>query len=252
MPADLEKVYGGIGFAGRVLFSNFVSSLDGVVNLGSSVSAGSLISGRNQADRFLMGLLRACADAVLLGAGTLRATPGHQWTAEHIFPAAAKSFERLRSDLGRKPTPRLVLFTASGNLEISHPAVVAGATIVTTATGAAVLRPRLPASCDLLESGDKAVDLGDAIAELRLRGYNVLLTEGGPHLMGELIRSELLDEAFLTVSPVIAGRNVEPRLGMVAGAEFLPSQQLWTRLASARRQGDFLFLRYELRKSARP
>src|SRR4029077_9750126 len=92
-------------------YSNFVTSLDGVVSLGASPSAGSAISGRNQADRFLMGLLRACADAVLLGAGTLRATPGHLWTPAHIFPGEAKSFAELRVALGRKAQPRLVLLT---------------------------------------------------------------------------------------------------------------------------------------------
>jgi len=49
-----------------------------------------------------MGLLRACADAVLLGVGTLRATPGHQWTPEHIYPDRAESFAELRNDLERK------------------------------------------------------------------------------------------------------------------------------------------------------
>lgn len=208
-------------------------------------SAGSIISGRNQADRFLMGLLRACADAVLLGAGTLRATPGHLWTPEHIFPPMAASFAELRSHLGRKPEPRLVLFTVSGNLDVSHPAVVAGATVVTSRAGAERLRMRLPESCDVLEA-----DVPQAIAELRRRGSNVLLTEGGPHLAGELIKADALDEAFITVSPVIAGREGEERLGMVAGAEFLPSRQIRSRLVSLRRHEDFLFVRYDLRRGA--
>jgi len=67
-------VYGRLGFSTPVVYSNFVSSVDGVVTLGSKPSAGSVISGKYPADRFLMGLLRACADAVLIGAGTLRAT----------------------------------------------------------------------------------------------------------------------------------------------------------------------------------
>ena len=252
VPAGLARVYGDIGFEAPVLYSNFVTSLDGVVNLGSTPSAGSVISGRNQHDRFLMGLLRACADAVLVGAGTLRATPGHQWTAEHIFPAMAPSFADLRDRLGRKPRPRLVVFTASGNLEISHPAVVAGATIVTTVSGAEHLSGRLPASCDVIEMGTTTVDVGDAVTALRERGYAVLLTEGGPHLVGDFLKSATLDEAFITVSPVIAGRDAEQRLGMVAGVEFLPSTQIWSRLISARRAGDFMFLRYGLRNSASP
>jgi riboflavin biosynthesis pyrimidine reductase len=227
-----------------------VSSIDGVVTLGSSPSAGSVISGRNKADRFLMGLLRACADAVLLGAGTLRATPGHQWTAEHIYPDLAASFAELRASLGRRPRPRLVLVTSSGDLPVDHPAVVAGATIVTTATGARALAGTLPDSCDVVEVGESGhVDLERTLAEMRSRGYDVILSEGGPHVMGELIDRALLDEAFITISPVVAGREREERLGMVAGAEFLPGRGLWSRLLSARRHGDFLFLRYGLGRS---
>ena len=253
MPAELEKIYGRLGFADRVAYSNFVASLDGVVSLGDKPSAGSTISGRNQADRFLMGLLRAFADAVLLGAGTLRATPGHHWTPDHIYPDMASAFAELRMSLGRKPRPRLVLLTASGNVEVSHAAVIGGATVVTTASGAARLRQRLPDSCDVIEIGESGLlDLSRAVEELRGRGYEAILTEGGPHVMGELLVRRLLDEAFVTISPVVAGRSDESRLGMVAGVEFLPGREVWSKLLSVRRHGDFLFLRYDLRRSASP
>ena len=250
MPQDLERIYGRLGFAERAVYSNFVTSLDGVVSLGSHPSAGSVISGRNQADRFLMGLLRACADAVLLGAGTLRATPGHHWTPEHIYPDLAASFARLRAGLGRKPQPRLFVLTSRGDVDLSHPAVAGGATIVTTSTVAARLRDALPVSCDVLEVGERGpVDVARALSLLRDRGYAVVLTEGGPHLMGELVEGRLLDEAFVTISPVVAGRDVDERLGMVAGVELLPGNGAWSRLLSARRHGDFLFLRYAVRRS---
>ena len=249
MPLELERIYGRLGFPKRVIYSNFVSSVDGVVTLGPTASAGSVISGRNQADRFLMGLLRAFADAVLLGAGTLRATPGHDWTPEHIYPDLSSSFAKLRIALGRKPRPRLVLLTSRGDIMVSHPAVVGGATIVTTASGAANVKARLPDSCDVIELGERGpVDLRRAVDELRDRGHAVILTEGGPHVMGDLIQRDLLDEAFLTISPVVAGRDRDPRLGMVAGAEFLPAQGVWSRLLSARRHDDFLFLRYGMKK----
>ena len=94
----------------------------------------------------------------------------------------------------------------------------------------------------------KALDMSSAIAELRSRGYDVLLTEGGPHVVGQLIEEHLLDEAFLTLSPVVAGRGKEKRLGMVEGVELLPANGAWGRLLSARRHGDYLFLRYGLKK----
>ena len=95
----------------------------------------------------------------------------------------------------------------------------------------------------------KSLDIGKAIAELRGRGLDVLLSEGGPHVMGQLIGEGLLDEVFLTVSPVLAGRGKEKRLGMVEGIELLPDKGAWSKLLSARRHGDYLFLRYGVRKS---
>jgi riboflavin biosynthesis pyrimidine reductase len=250
LPSELERLYGRLGFSEPVLYSNFVSSLDGVVTLGSQPSAGSVISGKDPADRFLMGLLRACADAVLLGAGTLRATPGHVWTPAHIFPDLAAGFAALRESLGRSPEPRLVLVTASGELDTTHRALAAGATVVTTQAGATALGNRLPPGCDVIAMGTgRSLDLRRTLDELRRRGYGVVLTEGGPHVVGQLIERGLLDEAFLTLSPVAAGRDREERLGMVAGVELLPKAGAWARLLSARRHGDYLFLRYGFRKT---
>src|SRR5712691_7197541 len=130
LPADLHHVYGRLGFPTPVIYSNFVASLDGVVTLGSKPSAGSIISGKYPADRFLMGLLRACADAVLIGAGTLRATPGHLWTPAHVYPDLASEFVTLRQTLGLSLEPRLVLLTATGDLDMKHPALVRGAVVL--------------------------------------------------------------------------------------------------------------------------
>lgn len=250
LPADLKHLYGRLGFHTPVVYSNFVSSIDGVVTLGSKPSAGSVISGKYAADRFLMGLLRACADAVMVGAGTLRATPGHLWTPAHVYPAMQTEFTALRSSLGRSAEPALVVLTASGEVDFSHPALVRGATVVTTPAGAKAIGDSIPKKCELLVMGrGKRLDMGVAIAELRMRGYQVLLSEGGPHVVGQMIEGDLLDEAFLTLSPVVAGRGDEPRLGMVEGVQLLPAKGAWSKLLSARRHGDYLFLRYGLRKA---
>jgi riboflavin biosynthesis pyrimidine reductase len=247
LPADLQHLYGRLGFSTPAVYSNFVSSLDGVVTLGSQPSAGSIISGKYAADRFLMGLLRACADAVVIGAGTMRATPGHLWTPAHVYPELATEFTSLRSNLGRTREPKLVLVTAKGDVDAKHPALVKGAIVLTTADGKRAIGSRLPATCEIVEMGKgKHLDLGHALAELRGRGLKVLLTEGGPHLVGQLIEGGLLDEAFLTISPVIAGRDDEKRLGMVEGFELLPKHGAWSSLLSARRHGDYLFLRYRM------
>ena len=248
LPADLKHVYGRLGFSTPVVYSNFVSSVDGVVTLGSKPSAGSVISGKYPADRFLMGLLRACADAVLIGAGTLRATPGHLWTPAHVYPELATEFTALRSGLGRSAEPALVVLTASGKIDFAHPALKRGATVVTTAAGAKAIGEKLPKTCDLVVIGKgKVLDMGNTIKEIRERGHEVLLSEGGPHVVGQMIEANLLDEVFLTVSPVLAGRDKEERFGMVEGVELLPAKGTWSKLLSARRHGDYLFLRYGLK-----
>ncbi len=106
-----------------------------------------------RADRFVMGLLRACADMVLIGAGTLRATPGHLWISAHVCPAAADGYAALRRSRGMSIDPLLTVVTARGDLPAGHPALRAGALFLTTAAGARRLtgpiqgRLDLPACC---------------------------------------------------------------------------------------------------------
>jgi riboflavin biosynthesis pyrimidine reductase len=250
LPEELGRIYGRLGFAEHVVYSNFVSSLDGVVTLGSGISAGSVLSGKHPGDRFLMALLRACADAVVIGAGTMRATPGHIWTPAHVFPDLAADFAVLRKSLGLSFEPRLVLLTATGDLDFKHPALVKGAVILTTKAVANQIGSKLPPACEVIALGaGKTLEIKHAMGELTKMGFDVVLTEGGPTVMGELIRAGLLDEMFLTLSPVLAGRNKEQRFGMVEGVELMPKAPVWNRLLSARRQDDYLFLRYSLRRS---
>jgi hypothetical protein len=84
-PVGAEIAYGRpLRFPGSprpYVIANFVASVDGVASLGLTDGTDSTtLSGNSRADRYLMALLRASADAVVIGAGNLRATPGHQWT----------------------------------------------------------------------------------------------------------------------------------------------------------------------------
>ncbi|MDP9325399.1 MAG: dihydrofolate reductase family protein, partial [Candidatus Dormibacteraeota bacterium] len=246
-PPDLAEIYGGeIGFKTPAVYSNFVESLDGVVALEARQSSGSVISGHQDGDRFLMALLRACADAVLLGAGTLRATPNHRWTPEAAYPDLAASFAELRRMRGLAPEPRLVLVTRHGEIDPDHPAIQAGALVLTTMGNADRLRAELPASCEVWIAGVEAVDLGMAVGRLHHQGMNTILTEGGPHVIGELLGAGRLDEVFVTLAPVVAGRDGAGRLGMVEGAALLPDRTVGAGLTGVRRQDDYLFLRYRL------
>ena len=253
LPAGLSELYGGdAGFAGPRVYANFVSSLDGIVALAEpGVSSGSAISGRSEADRFVMGLLRALAGAVLVGAGTLRDDPGHLWRPSYIHPPSSALFADLRRRLGLPEEPLLAIVTASGALDPGERALSEGALVLTSQAGAARLRGILPGAAEVvgLPGEEGRIALRDAVSELRSRGHETILTEGGPHVIGELLRESLLDELFLTLSPVLAGR-AQGRLGLVEGIELLPAAGAWAELASLRRHGSHLFLRYVLREAS--
>ena len=114
LPHDLRTQYGGdlyfpVAPAGRpYVVANFVSTLDGVVSFDISGQAGGAqISGSDDTDRFIMGLLRASADAVLVGAGTVEAVPAkHVWIEEFIYPAAKAAYARYRNEIRKRvPSP---------------------------------------------------------------------------------------------------------------------------------------------------
>lgn len=232
------------------LYSNFVSSIDGVVALGvPGLSSGAAISGRNAADRFVMGLLRACASAVLVGASTVRDEPGILWSAAFVAPAWTDDWERLRRAVGLAPAVVTAVVSASGRLDLGQPVFERDALVYTTAAGAERLRPA-PAGTEVVAlpaAGDGSeIDLRAALGDLRRRGHGRVLTEGGPRLLGSLLEHRLLDSAFLTLSPVLAGRAGRARPGMVDGVELLPGHLLAGRLRTLKLAGSHLFLRYDL------
>jgi riboflavin biosynthesis pyrimidine reductase len=245
LPPSLERAYGGpFGIEPSHLVANFVSSLDGAVVLEGGGESGHVISGDNAADHFVMGLLRASADAVIVGAGTLRASPKHLWTPSKIYPPAKAAFRELRRALAsRDEEPKLVVVTASGDVDPTWPALTNGI-IATTPAGEARLRStgKLGKETRLVVSGADSVPLAPLVTLLQNEGYSRLLTEGGPGLFGELVRDGLCDELFLTISPRLFGR-VEggARKTLVHGVD-LEGKTL--ELLGIRRSGSHLFLRY--------
>ena len=102
--------------------ANFVSTLDGVVSFNlAGQSEGAQISNSNEEDRFIMGLLRASADAVVVGSGTLQAAGPHgSWLPEAVCPAAKDLYREYRADVLRKPEyPLVVIVTGAGRLDLS-------------------------------------------------------------------------------------------------------------------------------------
>ena len=247
LPDALATIYGGsLGFPEPRLFANFVSTLDGVVAIPSVPGSTKLISDRSELDRFVMGLLRACADALLMGASTFRGSSEARWAPASIYPPGEASYGELRQTLGRTAPPELAIVTASGAIAPGYPALQTGALVFTTTTGAERLAGVLPEASTLVPVGED-LDLEQVVATLRDRGHRLILSEGGPTLLGSLLDAALVDELFLTLSPLLAGRvPQEARLSLVERTLFLPDRRVGERLLGVRRGGSHLFLRYEI------
>jgi riboflavin biosynthesis pyrimidine reductase len=248
VPADLARFYGGaIGLEEPCVVANFVESLDGVVAIPGVARSHAVVADESEADKLVVALLRACCDAVVVGTGTLLASPNGTWRVDRPYPPAAGSLAELRARRGRPEQPLVCVVTTGRSLDPSHPVLRAGALILTTTAGAAELGARVPPASEVVavSKGD-TVDLAAALEELRRRGCSVILSEGGPALFGELLASRLVDELFLTVSPLVAGRAATTRPAFAEGVELLPEARVAGRLRSVRSHGSHLFLRYHL------
>jgi riboflavin biosynthesis pyrimidine reductase len=261
----LRALYGG-GLelprpSGRpYVITNFVETLDGVVSFGlPGRSGGGEVSGFDAADQFVMGLLRACADAVVFASGTLHGDSGHVRTPAFIYPAASELYAALRAHAGRRTAvPLNVIVTGSGRLDLGEP------TFHT---------PGLETLVVTTEEGERRLraDHGDGLRVTRVRavadrgpvppaavtrllhhelGVHLLLHEGGPRLHGSFLAAGLVDEMFVTVAPQVAGRDENPRRGLAEGTAFLPETAPWFDLESVKRAGHHLFLR--LRSNSGP
>ncbi len=264
LPRRLARLYGALRLpAARTrtyVYSNFVTTLDGVVSLHAKGHAtGADISGFSAEDRMVMGLLRAAADAVIVGSGTLAADPQHLWTPEAICPELGRDYARLRAALGMAVAPLNVIVSGTGALDLRLPVFAAGRVqtlILTTTAGARRLaRQSRPGSVRIhaLHRRASAIEPGAILGAVCAgrRGQRILV-EGGPRLLAHFYRRRLIDEQFLTLSAQLAGRsNGDGRPGMVMGAHFAPRAALWGTLSDARRGGSQLFLRYAF-ASTRP
>jgi len=257
LPPKLARLYGEFrlrGGARSLVFSNFVTTLDGVVSLHvKGHEAGGDISGFSAEDRMVMGLLRSVADVVVVGSGTLEADRKHIWTAEDICPELAGDYRRLRDAMEMPRTALNVVVSASGALDLRRPVFASGAVdalIVTTPAGAKrLLKSKVPGSVQVRAiRRDTATISAAAILEevSRVHSTSRVLVEGGPRLLGVFYKERLLDEQFLTLAPQIAGRESgDRRLSLVMGQSFAPRDPLWGNLIDVRQSAELLFLRYQ-------
>lgn len=243
------------------VIANLAATLDGTVALDRrGQTAPGEVSGYAEPDRFFIGLLRSLADVVLIGASTLRATRDHVWTPAGVYWPSMVGYVEWRRIAGVSSTePILAIVSARGEINPGHPGLNAPNVPVILATtlagdrtyrAAATTRgPRLPSSplrIEVLDEGD-TISPRALIDTFRRVGARLVLCEGGPHLLGQLVAEKLVDEIFLTVSPQLVGRDDRhQRLALIENVLLPAGPGRWGSLRSVHRSRDFLFLRYRL------
>jgi 5-amino-6-(5-phosphoribosylamino)uracil reductase len=192
----------------------------------------------NDADLDRVDAVRAGCDAILVGAGTVRADDPRL-----AVRGADRRARRVAE--GRAPTPRKVTLTR-------HPTLDPGAAMFASGEGDPLVycaTPAVAATRDRLGDRATVVDAGDdpdpgwVSTDLRARGVHRLLVEGGQDVLAQFLGAGLADELQLVVAPVFVGNPRAPRLLGPAGVPATPSR---ADLAEVRRIDDVVLLRYAL------
>lgn len=257
LPAELRELYGGDlrlpTNRHPYVIANFASTLDGVVSYEiPGKSSGGEITGHNTEDRFIMALLRASADAVVVGSRTFdEAGPSSLWTPESLYPEAARPLENYRA--ARSEHPLIVIVSGNGRIDISR-AIFHTPNVKTLVLTTGEGKKRIDALCAGCSLETRALSADGLISPEAIItvlhkecGVRLLLHEGGPMLFGQFLKANLVDELFLTVAPQVAGReSTADRLALIRTATFLPDDAPRLKLLSVKNSADHLFLRYSL------
>lgn len=239
LAVDPAELYGDalrrpVGDRPHVLV-NMIASADGATAVGGRSGA---LGG--PADRRVFAALRALADVVLVGAGTVRA----EGYGPVRLGAGAAAGRRAR---GQAPAPAVAVVTGSVELDWSSRLFAAAADgaprplVVAPASADPARLARAREVAEVVEAGGARVDLAEALGALRRRGASVVLSEGGPALNAQLAEAGALDELCLTLAPSLVGGEA----ARIAGAARLPAP-VGLELAHLAEDDGFLFLRYRV------
>ncbi len=204
---------------------NMISSVDGKAAVGGKASG---LGSRT--DRQTMRALRSRVDAVMVGAGTLRA-------------------ERLSLGLDAGPQPLAVIATTSGAIPLETNLIVKeGQRVLVMAREDISLHHGEHSVLRLSADASGNLDLGGGLQVLKSEhGVEVLVVEGGPKLNYSLLAQNLADELFLTLAPKLLGGSLSGSPAILEGPTLLATQM---NLLSVHLADDELFLRYETRATA--
>jgi riboflavin-specific deaminase-like protein len=186
----------------------------------------------NDADLDRVDEVRAGVDAILVGAGTIRADNPRLLVRD-------EKRRRARLDRGLPPDPLKITLTASGNLDPDAAFFATGESEKLVYTShAANVSARLAAVATVVEaSGVEAV-----LADLASRGVRRLMVEGGGDVHTRFLTAGVVDELLLALAPFFVGDPAAPRF--VGPGRFPQSPGNPMVLAETRQLGDVVVLRY--------
>lgn len=190
-------------------------------------------------DKKTMDRLRAEADAVLVGAGTLRADD----PPLHVRDPEMKAHRR---SLGKPEGLINIVVTASASIDPGSRFFKARHTqsriVATVLDAPADRRERLAKVAEVWTVGQEAVDLPELLRRLKARGIERLLVEGGGELNWGFVRDQLVDELYVTIAPALLGGRAAPTLCEGEGLAMKDQRRL--RLVSADVVEGEIFCRY--------
>lgn len=190
--------------------------------------------------------VRAGVDAILVGAGTVRAD-------DPRLLVRSTMRRRERTERGLSPSPLRVVLTAGGDLDPSAALFgtgteLSGRVVYTARPAVADLSARLGDTAAVVDAGDPP-DLPGVLADLAARGVARLLVEGGGAVHTAFLAAGVVDEIHAVVAPFLVGDQQAPRF--VRPGTF--PQDAWhpMSLAETRAIGDRVLLRYRIGDSDR-
>ena len=213
-----------------------------MINVVASVDGATAMAGESKglsgpADREVFHALRGIADAIMVGAGTVRSDDYGPMRPRPGVKAA-------RAARGQAPVAPIVVISRSLTLDW-HSALFIEAevpTVVAAPTDAPELaRAAARAAAPLIVAGTGHVALDEVLAELARGGHDSVLCEGGPGLFAQLAEADLLDEVCIAISPLLVAGGAQR---VLPGALLVPPRRLM--IAAVLEADGFLFVRYEV------
>jgi 5-amino-6-(5-phosphoribosylamino)uracil reductase len=209
------------------------ASLDGCLDDTSATRL--LLSNDEDFDR--VDEVRAGADAILVGANTIRVD-----NPRLLVCSAERQQQRVWN--GRLPTPTKVTLTSSGNVDPNSTFFTAGDNdkiVYTTTSAWASVRDRLGSVSTVVDAGDP-LDVHRMLADLAERKIERLMVEGGSVVHTLFLTAGVVDELHIVYAPFFIGQANAPRMVNPGVFPQGPAQRMT--LAEVRQIGDVVLLRY--------